>query len=86
MGNDDTVSSDGDHLFSTISLPAASIAVQARERRGVKERLACYSLQKSVLLFFIWDDELMYLLYYVLIKNFESFYDGSKTVCKVPHV
>lgn len=62
VGNGDTLSSDGDHLFSTItrSLPATSIAVQARERRGVKERLLCYSLQKSFLLFFVGVDELMY--------------------------
>jgi len=52
VGNGDTLSSDGDHLFSTISLPATSIAVQTREMRGVKERLVCYSLQKSFLLLF----------------------------------
>lgn len=60
MGNGDTLSSDGDHLFSTISLPTTSVAVQARGRRGVKGRLVCYSLQKSFLLFFVCDDELMY--------------------------
>jgi hypothetical protein len=64
VGNDDTLGSDGDHLFSTISLPATSRAVQTRERRGVKERLVCYSLQKLFLLFFMWDDELMYFFMY----------------------
>jgi hypothetical protein len=62
VGNGDKLSSDGDHLFNTISLPATSIAVQARERRGVKERRVCYTLQKSFLLFFMCDDELKYFL------------------------
>lgn len=70
MGNDDTLGSDGDRLFSTISLPATSRAVQTRERRGVKERLLCYSLQKSFLLFFMWDDEVMVFFFLCIHSKF----------------
>lgn len=86
MGNGDTLSSDGDHLFSTSSFPTTSIAVQARERRGVKERLVCYSLQKSFLLFFMWDDELVYFLLCIQSEFLVILYDGSKTVYNVLHV
>jgi hypothetical protein len=63
VGNGDTLSSDGDYLFCTIRLPATSTSEQAREKRGVKGRLVYYSLQKSLLLFVMWDCDLMFILF-----------------------